>query len=86
MANKSKSTGHSKSNLPSSPSSISSTSQITREEIDKSIQTPTTKVSIQSDNTPPESPEVEALVHKLQGLLLSLEESETLVEIGRAHV
>ena len=75
MADKSKFESHSKSTSPSSPS-ISSTSQITREEIDKSIQTPTTKVSHQSDNLPPESPEVEALVHKLQGFSLSLEESE----------
>ena len=75
MENKSKSKSHSKSKTPSSPS-ISSTSQITREEIDKSIQKPTTKVSHQSDNPPPESPEVEALVHKLQGFSLSLEELE----------
>ena len=75
MADKSKSESHSKSATLSSPS-ISSTSQITREEIDKSIQTPTTKFSDQSDNLPPESPEVEALVHKLQGFSLSLEESE----------
>ena len=77
MTDKSKSTRHSKSNSPSSPSSISSTSQITREEIDRDIQTPTTKYSNQSDNQPPESPEIQALVHKLQGFSLSLEESET---------
>ena len=75
MASKSKSASHSKSTIPSSPS-IFSTSQITREEIDKSIQTPTTKVSEKSDNPIPESPEVEALTHKLQGFSLSLEESE----------
>ena len=62
MASKSQSTGHSKSNSPTSPSSISSTSQIPRQEIDKNIQTPTTKVSNQSDNQPPESPEVQALI------------------------
>ena len=76
MVDKSKSTAHSKIISPSSTSSISSTSQITKEEIDKSIQTPTTKVSIQSANQPPESPEFEALVHKFQGFSLSLEESE----------
>ena len=76
MADKSKSTGHSKSNSPSSPSSISSTSQITKEEIDRNIQTPTTKVSNQSDNQPLEAPEIQYLVHKLQGFSLSLEESE----------
>ena len=75
MVDKSKSESHSKSTSPSSPS-ISSTYQITREEIDKSIQTPTTKVSDQSDNLNPESLEVEALVHKLQAFSLSLEESE----------
>ena len=64
MVDKSKSEIHSKSTSPSSPS-ISSTSQITREEIEKNIQTPTTKVSDQSDNPTPESPEVEALTHKL---------------------
>ena len=76
MVDKSKSTGHYKSNSPSSPSSISSTSQITREEIDKSIQTPTTKVSNQSDNQPYEFDEIRDLVHKIQGFSLSLEESE----------
>ena len=75
MADKSKSESHSKSTSPSSPS-ISSTSQITREEIEKIIQTPTTKVSHQSDNPTPKSAEVEALVHKIQGFPLSLEESK----------
>ena len=65
MESKSKSIGHSKRNSPSSPSLISSTSQITREEIDRDIQTPTTKVSNQLDNQPPESPEIQDLVHKL---------------------
>ena len=76
MENKSKSTGHSKSNSPSSPSPISYTSQIFREEIEKNINTPTTKALDLSDNQPPESPEVQALIHKLQGFSLSLEESE----------
>ena len=75
MEDKSKSESHSKSTSPSSPS-ISSTSQITREEIEKSIQTLTTKVSKQSNNPTPESPKFEALTHKLQGFSLSLEESE----------
>ena len=75
MADKSKSESHFKSTSPSSPS-ISSASQITIEEIEKIIQTPTTKVSEKSDNPIPESPEVEALNHKIQIFSLSLEESE----------
>ena len=76
MASKSKSTGHSKSNSPLSPSSISSSSQISREEIEKNINTPTTKASYLLDNQPFESPEVQALIQKLQGFSLSLEEYE----------
>ena len=76
MESKYKSTDHSKSNSPSSPSSISSSFQISREEVEKKISTPTTKALDLSDNQPPASHEVQALIHKLQGFSLSLEESE----------
>ena len=66
MASKSLSTGHSESKTPSLTSSISSELQNPGEGIEKSIQTPTTKISKKSDNQNLESPEVQDLIHKLK--------------------
>jgi len=76
MASEYLSTGHSESKTPSLTSSISSELQNPIEGIEKNIQTPTTKISKQSDNQTPESPEVQDLIHKLKGFSLSLDESE----------
>ena len=62
MASKSSSTCHSERKNPSLTSSIYSELQNPREGIEKNIQTPTTKVSKQSDKQPPESPEVQDLI------------------------
>ena len=76
MESKSLPTSHSESKTPSLTSSISSKLQNPIERIEKNIQTPTTKISKQSDNKNHESPKVKYLIHKLKRFSLSLEESE----------
>ena len=76
MVSKSLYTCHSERKKPSSNSSISSELPNPREEIEKNIQTPTTRVLKHSDNQPPESPEVQDLIHKLKGFSLSADEFE----------
>jgi len=79
MVSKSKSIGHSKSKTPSPspPTSPShSKSHILKGEVEKKNTTPTKETLNTPDNSSLEPPEVQSLIHKLQGFLISQEEFE----------
>lgn len=80
MAIKSKSIGHSKSKTPSpSPptSQKHSKSPNPKREVAKKITEPIAEIPKKPDHSPfTEAPEVHYLIHKLQGISLSQEESE----------
>ena len=79
MVSKSKSTGHSKSKTPSPspPTSPShSKSPIPRREVKMNNTTPTAKILNTLDNSSLKPPEVQSLIHKLQGFSISQQESE----------
>ena len=73
---KSKSSSHSKSKIPSpSPPTFPSHSKalIPNREVEKNNTTPTAEILNTPDNSSPKPPEVQYLIHKLQGFSISQE-------------
>ena len=80
MESKSKSTGHSKSKTPSPspPTSRSHAKSLDpKREVAKKTTKPTAEIPKKPDHSSStEAPEIQSLIHKLQGISLSQEESE----------
>jgi len=78
-ASKSKSTGHSNSNTPSPspPTSRShSKSPIPKRKVENKNPEPTTEILNKLESSSSEPPELQSLIHRLQGISISQEESE----------